>query len=120
MVEVPGVAPPPTLVLLAPWEMPGCVRAAGLDSRPHGVGVSRAASSQVPAGRSVIQGWGVEQGTLPSEAVLGASSSQRSRSDGRAPFARYHPSLRPRLAWPTLGLNHLTPPHPKHKPSPQR
>lgn len=99
------------------------MRTAGLDFRswtsgPTGVGMGETVSpSRVPAGWSVVQGWEVEQGSCFWGSSWGPFIPERSSSDGRAPFARYPLPLRPRLAGLTLGLHHLTLPHPNTNPA---
>lgn len=64
MAEAPGVAPPPTLAFLAPWEVPGYMSALGWTPGPTGVSTGRAASpGQILAGRSVVWDWEVEKGS---------------------------------------------------------
>lgn len=97
--------------------MPRCTRAARLDSRSHWGWVRQLLLTRFQW--SVAQGWKVAQ----SSCFWGSSWGSlilTYNSDDRVLFARYTLPLRPRLTGPTLGLNHLTHPHQKYKPSPQR
>lgn len=68
----------------------------------------------------LLHGAGGWSRTLASGAALGTLSSLRPSSDGGAPSVSYHLPPRAGLAGSTLGIHHLIPPLPKHKPSSQR